>query len=324
MEQAIAEWADIQNIVVDKQFNKFALETLGANEEDICELFDPAKCEKTMHCILYKPDKCVGEKRKYLLHEPNIYLTSKSGLSFIVLDSMYLSKIQLTTNKIDIYYCMVKSIQSDNIYVLFSSGIVLTYDELYNNKELNDGLNLLIAKLTSHKNKKIILGGHSMGCVLALYTGYKMQSFSGMIVGTAGAKWIANGVNFTNQPNIKIFISGELRHNKKKDSMFLDCFINEGDADLQSYNPVNVIYLDTEDGTPHEIPYDMINYNVVFPEKTTTQCKKFHQWNYYFNILRKLYPVTPARISRIRKTKKSITQYNKRKSLMQSFTRYKK
>ena len=85
----------------------------------------------------------VVDKPFHELNTENI--KSKSGIAFEVLDTMYLSKVQLTTTQIDMYYCMVRSLQSNVIYVLFSSGIVLTQADLQDNIELNNNLELLIA-----------------------------------------------------------------------------------------------------------------------------------------------------------------------------------
>lgn len=323
----IREWADIQNIVVDKSFHKFVLDDLGANEQDICELLNPDTCEKTMHCILYKPDRCVQKLRTHSMHSPNVILTSKSGIAFQVLDSMYLSKVQLTTTQVDIYYCMVRSLQSNIIYVLFSSGIVLTRSDLHENMELNRNLQLLIAKLSAKKDDKFVLGGHSMGCVSALYTGYLMQHkpvFNRcFIVGTAGAKWIPQNIRFSDLPNIQIFISGELRHTKNGNSnLLLDCFVNEGDTDLIAYKPFTVIYIDTEDRTAFSASFDNITHKITYPEKSSSQCKKFHMWSYYQGLLFTLY-ANLLKVKTIipKKSRKSKTQYNFGKKSVNSFTR---
>jgi hypothetical protein len=329
----IKEWSDIQNVVVDKSFHKFALDELGANEHDICELLNPEMCEKTIHCILYKPNKCVNKLRTHSLHKPSVILKSKSGNSFIVLDSMYLSKVQLTTTQVDMYYCMVRSLHTNIIYVLFSSGIVLTQNDLQNNQELNNNLSLLIAKLSgitkNNKREKIVLGGHSMGCVLALYTGFLMRVkpvFTNCyIVGTAGAKWIPRDIKFCNLENIKIFISGELRHSKTGDNLFLDCFINDGDIDLVSYNPVTVIYYDTTDRSADSVPFDKIESVITYPDKSSSQCKKFHMWSYYqglISILCKDIVITQVKNTiKAHKTNYSKTQYNINKISSRSFTR---
>lgn len=327
----IYNWTDIQNIVVDKPFHKFALDTLGANEQDICELLDPDMCEKTMHCILYKPNKCVSKKRTYSMHKPSINLKSKSGADFAVVDSMYLSRVQLMNANIDMYYCAVKSLQTNVIYVLFSSGIVLTQTDLQENSELNANLHLLIAKLSGASKKyQIVLGGHSMGCVLALYTGFLMQKVSTSMfhkcffVGTAGAKWIPSDISFANLPNVKIFISGELRHSKTKDTLLLDCFINEGDRDLVAYKPLTVLYYDTNDRTAFSIDIDKITYEISYPDKSTSQCKKFHMWTYYYGLINELYKdVEPSSTITLqpRNQRKSSTQYRIVKNMSRSYTK---
>ena len=328
MDLFVKEWADIQNIVVDKSFHKFALDELGANEEDICELLNPELCEKTMHCILYKPDKCVSKKRTHSMHKPSVILKSKSGNSFYVLDSMYLSKVQLTTTQVDMYYCMVRSLQTKTIYILFSSGIVLTRNDLYNNIELNHSLSLLIAKISGafqkNKDEKFVFGGHSMGCVLSLYTRLLIREKpvfpNCYVVGTAGAKWILPDTQIDKQ-NIKIFISGELRHSKNGDTMLLDCFVNEGDNDLVAYKPLIVLYYDTTDRSAISVEFEKIQSPIIYPEKSSSQCKKFHMWSYYQGLISQIYKDIYIKKTPIpRKTLHTKTQYKKTRSF-RSFTR---
>ena len=176
MEILIKECADIKNIVVEKTFHKFIVNELQINEQDICTFLDNETCERTTICAFHK-NNCIGKHRLISMHMPRHLLQSKKyNIKFEVLDSMYLSKIQLTTSSIEIYYCMVKSTNTNNIYILFSSGIVLLRNELQKNKELNDRLQILFGKIIGmtkqEPNIKIILGGHSMGAVLSMYSGY--------------------------------------------------------------------------------------------------------------------------------------------------------
>lgn len=294
METFIHEWSDIQNIVIEKQFNKFILDELKANEQDVCELIDSNYCEKTIHCILYK-NKCVNKDRMLQIHKPSVMITSSIyKIMFEVIDSMYLGNVQLTTTKIDLYYCAVRSTQTNVIYILFSSGIVLTKMDLQDNRELNDRLHILMGKIIKNKHYTYILAGHSMGCVLALYTGYLLFSkynnvFTSniFVLGTAGAKWMPDYVSYTNLPNIKIFLSGELRHGKSNDKYLLDCYVNEGFG--HGYKPLYVIYTDKEDGVIHETPFDVIKCLIEYPDKNKSQCQKFHQWAYYRRLIQVLY-----------------------------------
>ena len=299
METFIKEWSDIQNIVIEKEFYKFILDELRANEQDVCELLDSNYCERTMHCILYK-NKCVSKDRIQPIHKPSVTITSSTyKIKFEVIDSMYLGNVQLTTTKIDLYYCMVRSTQTNVIYILFSSGIVLTKFDLQENRELNDRLHILIGKIIKNKQYVHVLAGHSMRCVLSLYTGYLLffkynNVFTSniFVLGSAGAKWMFDEnhyVTYTNLPNIKIFLSGELRHSKSKCKMLLDCYTNEGFG--REYRPLSVIYKDTnkENGAIYETLFDDIKCQIEYPDKNNSQCQKFHQWAYYKKLLQTIY-----------------------------------
>lgn len=198
--------------------------------------------------------------------------------NYTIIEHKYLSNVQLTTTTIDMYYCIVRSLQTNVLYVLFPSGIVLTHDDVYNNPKLNTNLMLLIHTLSNNKEQRYVLGGHSMGCVLALYTGFlmhRMPLFNRcFIVGTAGAKWIPGSFYYTNYDNIQIFISGS----KQTKSMVLDCFLTKGDANLVAYTPITVLYYDTQTNVANQIPYDSIGCNITYSEK-------LHDWNYYKKLI---------------------------------------
>lgn len=303
MDTYIKEWVNIQNIVVEKTFNKFMLDSLSINEHDVCELINVESCDLAESCTFYK-NKCVNKNRLHSMHKTNVILHSKNGnIPFRVIDSMFLSKVQLTTTSIDMYYCMVESIYTKTVYVLFSSGIVLRENELQKNHELNDRLMILIGKLIGlvkkHPTTKFVLGGHSMGNVLASYTGWLMYSNpkykhyfenNGYIIGTAGAKWLGNPELFRDLPNIKIFISGELRIAKTK-KLLIDCFMREGDDNKHAYEPLTVIYKNTDDGEIHFSEFAELDptFQIVYPEKSTSQCKKLHMFSYYQHLINHIY-----------------------------------
>ena len=264
METYIQEWSDIQHIVTDKSFDEFMTDAFL----------------KDVFVIVSAPP------------------VTTYNVKFEVLDSMYLGNVRLTTANVDIYCCMARSTQTNVIYILFSSGIVLTKSDL-EQRELNDRLHILIAKIIQNKDQVYVLAGHSMGCVLALYTGHLMFSAHNhvfrshiVVLGTAGARWIlddANYASYTNLPNIKLFLSGELRHGKSKSKMLLDCYVNEGFGHV--YQPLSVIYTDKEEGKVFEIPHHEIQCQIEYPDKNNSQCQKFHAWVYYKRLLQTVYNI---------------------------------
>jgi phosphotransferase system IIB component len=255
---------------------------------------------------------CVSKNRVHSMHKPHIQLTSKNNkIKFDVIDSMYLSEVKLMTTSIEMYYVMVMSSNTNNIYVLFSSGTVLTREDLYDNKELNNRLWLLIAKIIgivkSNNKIKIILGGHSMGSVLSMYVGLLMYNNSKYksifidncyIFGTGSARWIINEHrDFTNLPNIRQYIGGEIRRGKKITRLLLDCYSIHGDTDFTSYEPYYLLYSDVIDNNGEITIAKAITledatekqYVIEYPDKTTNICKKLHLWANYQKLLGLLY-----------------------------------
>ncbi len=182
------------------------------------------------HIVNNKPyDKFVTDVSELLLTN-----------NYTIIEHKYLSNVQLTTTTIDMYYCIVRLYKPMYYMCCFLRAIVLTHDDVYNNPKLNTNLMLLIHTLSNNKEQRYVLGGHSMGCVLALYTGFLMHRMPVFnrcfIVGTAGAKWIPRSFNFarevelsvpsvpSNYDNIQVFISGS----KQRKSMVLDSFLTKG------------------------------------------------------------------------------------------------
>lgn len=251
METYIQEWSDIQHIVTDKSFDTFLSDEASRSKQDFC-----------------------------------------------VIDSVYLGAVQLTTTQIDLYCCMVRSTRTNVVYILFSSGIVLTKSDL-EQRELNDRLHILIGKIIQNKLHVHVLAGHSMGCVLALYTGYLMFSADNhvfrrhiVVLGTAGARWMLDDhhyASYTNLPNVKLFLSGELRHYTSKSKMLLDGYAKDGFG--HGYQPLFVIYMDKEEGKVFEIPHHEIQCQIEYPDKNNSQSQKFHNWSYYKRLLKTIYNI---------------------------------
>lgn len=296
IKSALWEWADIQNIVIDKEFNKELLDKLKNNEIDVCSALSVDICEKQEGCIIHKSN-CVNEERITSLHNPTkTILSKKHNIQFTVLDSKYLSTVYLTTVQFQLYYVSVLSHRTGNIYILFSSGIVLTEEELYGNIELNDRLRLLIGQVVLYCSQgyKVIFGGHSMGGVLAMYTSLlmrekskfkKMFEDSCYVFGTASAKWLQSESDYSNLSNVYQFISGELRETKKSHKLLVDCYVNEGNPDLVAYTPYNYIYSDIDKTEVYVTENLDETIKLELTEKNSSQCKKLHRWDYYANLI---------------------------------------
>jgi len=339
MEVCMKEWINIQNIVIDKCYGKLMVDELKSNTQDICNLLPEDICNKIEQCITMNKQGCVSKIRVHSMHKPHIQLTSKhNNIKFDVIDSMYLSEVKLMTASIEMYYVMVMSTITNNIYILFSSGTVLTRKDLYDNKELNTHLWLLIAKIIgivkSNNKTKIILGGHSMGSAVSMYTGllmYNNPKYKSIFIdncysfGTGAARWIINeNTDFTNLPNIWQYIGGEFRRGKKITRLLLDCYSIHGDTDFTSYEPYYLLYSDVIDNGEVTIAKAITledatekQYVIEYPDKTTNICKKLHLWANYQKLLGMLYKDVELYTNNLSSSKK-ICHRNKSMSIRQS------
>ena len=169
------------------------------------------------------------------------------------------------------------------------------------NKELKDSIMLLIGNITylSKQNNQIFLCGHSMGSVLAMYTGYLMYTGKYQfkhaflnncyIFGSASAKWMLNeSVWKSKQSNIYQFISCELRVNKTKKRLLVDCYQLEGDNEFILYPYFYYIFTENENNFMIESDSNKMNdYSIEYTAKNSQQCQKLHRWAFYVSLLQK-------------------------------------
>jgi len=105
--------------------------------------------------------------------------------------------------------------------------------------------------------------------------------------------------DYSFQPNIIMFVSGELRRTKTKQNMLMDCFRTDGEPDLYGFDKTKLIYYDTEDGSTHMLESDdnnlvaSLNITAIHTIKNSSQCKKLHMWAYYMKLIQDIYKSTP-------------------------------
>jgi hypothetical protein len=318
MNVQLREWLNIQNISVEKPYNKMMTDELGISNMDVCNLLTIDKCLYAEPICSIKNNQCIRSERLHKLHQKHVIITSRPDkIHFMVIESRHMTDIHLLTTTIQIYYVVLRSFATGNIYVLFSSGMVLTRDILYDNPAITEQVLLLNARLKSYcienKTQKIALCGHSMGASLSMYTGVLFQKHyrkefenNCVIFGTGIAKCLEDA-NFTRLPNIRQFISGELRRTKStKPRLIIDCMITKGD--LLLYDPIEYIYMDVAEDDTVEYITTTRTADVVITIGNETQCKKLHKWSYYLKLLLQIYnePVqstTPPSIIRIRRSR---------------------
>lgn len=311
METQIREWLNIQNITVEKPYNKMMVEELGMGQEDICNLLTIDKCLYAEPLCAIKDNKCINNDRLKPMHQKNITIISRlDKIPYVVLESRHITNIAMLTTNIQIYYVVLRSIATGNIYVLFSSGVVLTRDNLFDNPQITESLTLLVARLQLISSNKIAICGHSMGSALAMYTGYLFKTHYPAIftrrcilLGTGIAKCVLPG--FENLHNVRQFISGELRKTKTKPKLIIDCMVTKGDPTLYLYDPIEYIYSATpaDDGPVEYLSMDSKEAAELFSVTigNENQCKKLHKWTYYTKILTELFNV-PIQFNRQKKT----------------------
>jgi len=259
IKEAIQEWVDIQNITIDNNVYEQCLERIESDELS----------------------------------------STKHKIPFEIVESKYITTLFLLIHKFAIYYVIVRSLVSDNIYVLFSSGIVLRKQDLYGNKELVDGIMLLIMRILDlSKESDIYICGHSMGSVLSMYTGHLMSNHSNItreifmnrcnVLGSASAKWMSTDAiwNQEKQPNIYQFISCELRINKTRKRLLVDCYQLDGETEYVIYPYFYYVFLENDELKMIESGSDeLMNYVIEHTEKNSSQCQKLHRWGYYVGLL---------------------------------------
>ena len=302
MDKLISEWVSIQNIAVEKPFNKMMVEELG---EDICGFFGVDRCEKAREYCVVKNNQCVSASRLKKMHTQKTLIVSKNtGEKFEVIYSQNLDKVESLLAAIEMYYVSVRSIKTGHVYVLFSSGIVLKESDFVGNPKVENGLIDLMMVLKryvlKHRNKKIVFGGHSMGAILALYAGYLFKKHDQelfrsnvAVVGTGLAKSVTDDMmrEMANLENVKMFISGEVRPGKKGARLLYDCLRDKGD--LNMYAPIHYIYKELLDEDDYEssvfkvTPQSELTYTLDVGNEN--QCKKIHMWSFYASLLEKIY-----------------------------------
>lgn len=191
------------------------------NVIDSCEKIDLDNCEKEDRCKIYKSskgEKCINASRIKFFEGNELAqkITGKFGDEFKL---YYTIPFNLEDILISLY-CHIL-VNNNDIYVLFNCGKVFDSNALYK-QEFIEYLNKLFSKIMNYKFNKLILCGHSMGCVLALRFGYFIfKNFKNtffnkcLIIGAAPFKWMPKDEKeFNNLPNVFIFINSSAGYDR--------------------------------------------------------------------------------------------------------------
>ena len=205
-------------------------------------------------------------------------------------------------------YCHIL-VNNNDVYILFNCGKVFNAEELYKSK-LIDYLDKLYKNILSYDFDKIVLCGHSMGCVLASRLGHLIYEkdinyFNDkcLIIGSAPFKWLLkSNRTFKNLSNVFIFIysdtkrfDGILGENKNMESLKSTYEIDEGDNIVFNNNISFSIYLPTynlnyvmgSDGMEQESLKKLSNYpNRFCNRRLFDYC---HNWGTYYTMFTKIF-----------------------------------
>ncbi len=311
----ISEWISLENIVAH-DFGKKYLTQMKSGESDECEDKEWEECVDKCTSNITSTDKniCVSRNRiKRFTTEKELAnkITGKNRQKYKLVDSEFLS------SDMTIYYLVFISEETNHIYVLFPTGRAFCrneddYDcnnELHNPK-INQFLNGLITKLLRDHNRdsKIVICGHSMGCVLALHTAMLLKTrdeafFHSRVVVVGSGPFKYSDVDlktrwFYNLSNIKIFVFVRINSAEmygKKQSAYIDSIVSKpiGPTEVKfNYEPLTYI---SKDGVEvNDSDYDfVINKNTAFN-------RTIHSWKNYYSALEKYIETVATKKSKSR------------------------
>jgi hypothetical protein len=320
----IEEWISLENIVTH-HVKKTYLEKIQGTDEclgnkddncvDNCEFYYSETNNKNM---------CVSKNRikRFQATELSHIITGKNNNDYKILATKICEK---KIDGEDVYYHVFLSMKENNIYILFNIGKVFDVNIIMGDNSIKKFLRQLIDTILQEdlsNEQKIIICGHSMGCVFSLITGSILKNNNSdffdkniIIIGSAPFKCF-NDESFSNLKNVKIFVSC-LIENGNEPTMHVDCFVDKG---FMSYNYKPLTYIDYK--TKAEID-DIDNYKINYV--SIVYCKQYHNWNLYYEILKKIYPFNNGggKITKL-KYKNNTKKYKKYKKIQKNTKKYKK
>ena len=187
--QFVKNWINIQNLsfwnigqtyLMNKKNDECSLKEIDNCVSDICDKYF-SKSTKT--------EKCVAKERIKEFVNNAIINNRKQQIKYKLIH------IKLDV-ELGMYYYVLEQINTNNCYILFSSGNVMSKEDLYNRlrikfyKEAKEYIEAL-------PYENIILCGHSLGCVLAQIIGleiikenYNFFKERVWIIGSAPFLWL--------------------------------------------------------------------------------------------------------------------------------------
>ncbi len=264
---------------------------------------------------------CVAKSRKRVFEGTELAspLQGKSGDKFKILDTIPFLMSDERYRK-TIYAQWIVTDETNNptninknpdAYLGFPCGLVIDMNFLWDSQDFTDYLKLLYDNyLQKYRDDygKVIIFGHSMGCVLALRFSYyiylKDPSFfhkKCLVLGSGPHTWIPKpsldipfDTNFMYRPNIKIFITGILDYEDDDEDdespIFIDVIVKNRidfslpDKTIKNINKFGLYYpmtvLDTTNASISDLQ--------ITEATKYSRAPNIHDWKTYYKCLASL------------------------------------
>lgn len=229
-------------------YNKIGLRPA---ENDECERLPIDVCSTNEMCSEYKDSfyttpQCISNTRKIHYNTPtsfshrNVIENRDYTIKFTgMVESsdlhLFFEKHGGIKASVVIYHRCIECVKTGNIYLMFSSGVVLVGDLIENTR---DYIMILIEKV-KETTRDICICGHSMGALLSLITCYHwfksdpeyfLRHVTCVCFGAYKCVPI-DDETFTNLPNIKSYCT-------MYEEGIVDAFIAKGQSSFKSYLPI--------------------------------------------------------------------------------------
>lgn len=269
----IKEWLDLENVML-WDYDKPILEGTSRDKSgniiaivgDECfqiDGFDKAACEQKEKCKVYKSSSgssvCTEEQHlKYTYvssnpSNPNTYKSLSRRTYTVIQSGKILDNDAFNTasqGNAELFFKIFKSESTKNIYVLFSSGVV------FDVSTMSDKFATIITEILSYQDyNKIVIGGHSMGCMIALHFANAVfrnpdnrQFFFDKCIVLGSGPY--RGYHYDDPlPNTKIFVSTFIKQ-REPPVLNVDGYFFRSSGDLSKhYDPV--VFINTDDNALH-------------------------------------------------------------------------
>lgn len=238
-------------------------------------------------------------------------ISGKNGEEYEIIDSVEPITLNISkTNgrQVELYCLLFSSKTAGNLYVLFPTGLIFEDETIFQGEIMTHFLDSIYTKLfellapIQESGKKIVLCGHSMGCVLAIHLALKIQERNQeefmnhfIVMGSAPYRCLhpERAVSFQHLPNVFIFVAGLYIPSKDGNGkkMLLDKYVNAPEYSmpgLKNYTPMMKVAFEGGDEvstlyTDDAVFSQVYEGNIGF---TADQLSPYmHKWETYYELL---------------------------------------